>query len=151
MESKKFQKSTGLELYKKKRWSALAFVFLLAILLDNLFKRYAHNIFYNRAFAFSLPVPSVLIYLIYFIVVVGMIYYVLKNHHQFSFASKVAWTLIFAGAASNIGERILLGYVRDFIYISFYKWTGVYNAADGYIIAGIILLLFSSTKIIDKN
>jgi lipoprotein signal peptidase len=59
--------------------------------------------------------------------------------------------MIFAGAASNIGERILLGYVRDFIYISLYKWTGVYNAADGYIILGIVLLLIKSASVNDKN
>jgi len=132
-------------------WPTSVFLFVLLIFTDQLAKHLAVRVFKNSAFAFSLPVPPALIYLIYFIVVAGMIYYVLKNHHRFSFASKVAWTLIFAGAASNIGERILLGYVRDFIYISFYKWTGVYNAADGYIIAGIILLLLSSTKIIDKN
>ena len=59
-----------------------------------------------------------------------------------------AWMLIFAGAASNIGERILLGYVRDFIYITFYKWTGVYNAADFYILIGIVILLFVNKKVL---
>ena len=59
--------------------------------------------------------------------------------------------LTFAGALSNVVERIVLGSVRDFIYIIFYHWVGVYNLADGYIIAGIILLLLRSTRMIDKN
>ena len=132
-------------------WPTGIFLFALLIVFDQICKRFAHNVFFNSAFAFSLPVPPFLMYAIYFLVVIGMAYYVFKNHKNFSVLIYFAWTLIFAGAASNIGERIFLGYVRDFIYITFYKWTGVYNAADGYIILGIILLLLSSTRVIDKN
>ena len=71
-----------------------------------------------------------------------MAYYVFKNYRIFSFFSSLAWTLIFAGALSNIAERLYLGYVKDFIYIDFYHWVGIYNLADGYIIVGIIILLF---------
>jgi signal peptidase II len=89
-------------------------------------------------------------YAIYFLVILGMLYYVFKNYKNFSVSAYFAWTLIFAGAASNIGERIFLGYVRDFIYISFYKWTGVYNVADGYIILS-IFILFCQNWHIGKN
>jgi lipoprotein signal peptidase len=132
-------------------WPQGIFLFVLFIVVDQFSKHLADKIFKNSSFAFSLPVPTPLIYVIYILVVAGIIYYVLKNYRNFSTKSCVAWTLIFAGAASNIGERIFLGFVRDFIYITFYKWTGVYNLADGYIIAGIILLLLGSTKVIDKN
>jgi lipoprotein signal peptidase len=124
----------------------LCMFFLALIIADQLIKHFIARRFLNYNFAFSLPAPVFLIYTIYAVVIAGMIYYVLKNYRQFSFLTKFAWTMIFAGAASNIGERILLGYVRDFIYISLYKWTGVYNAADGYIIAGIIILLLLSRK-----
>lgn len=127
-------------------WPTGIFLFIIFILADQFLKYFIGNAFRNSAFAFSLPVPTILIYLIYFVVVLGMVYYVQKNQKDFSVYSKLAWVLIFAGAASNIGERIFLGYVRDFIYISFYKWTGVYNVADGYIILGIIILLFSIKK-----
>ena len=125
--------------------------FFALIVIDQLSKHFVTRRFLNYNFAFSLPVPVSLMYVIYAAVIAGMIYYVLKNHRQFSFLTKFAWTLIFAGAISNIGERILLGYVRDFIYISLYKWTGVYNAADGYIILGIVLLLIKSASVNDKN
>lgn len=129
----------------------LCALFLFVAALDQAAKFFVHREFYNFQFAFSLPVPLWQMYPIYACVSVAMIFYVLKNYRKFNLASQIAWTLIFAGAACNIIERIFLGYVRDFIYITFYRWTGVYNLADGYIIIGIILLLLGSSKVIDKN
>ncbi len=126
-------------------------MFAILIFVDQIAKHLASKTFHNSAFAFSLPIPVGPIYIIYAVVVAGMAYYVFKNYKNFSIKAKVAWILIFAGAMSNIGERIFLGYVRDFIYISFVRWTGVYNLADGYIILGIVLLLIKSVSINDKN
>jgi lipoprotein signal peptidase len=131
-------------------WPPGIFLFVLFVFADQIAKHFGGKTFHNSAFAFSLPIPVGLIYIIYAIVLAGMTYYVLKNYRHFSFFAKLAWTLIFAGAISNIVERIFLGYVRDFIYITFYKWTGVYNLADGCIILGIIIL-FSQNWRIGKN
>ncbi len=118
-------------------------VFLLVLVgLDQLVKTYAHNVFKNNFFAFSLPLPVWLMYLVYATVLAGMVYYCVKNYRVFSLLQTLAWTLIFAGAVSNIGERITLGYVRDFIYIL----NGVFNLADGYIIAGVLMLLLSKNS-----
>jgi signal peptidase II len=125
-------------------WKLGVFLFVLLVLLDQFVKHFAHNIFRNYVFTFSLPVPEVLIYVIYVLVLAAIIYYLSKNYKKLPRLSKVAWTLILAGAASNIFERIILGYVRDFIYITFYRWTGIYNLADFFIIAGIIILLIPS-------
>lgn len=50
---------------------------------------------------------------------------------------KLAWTLVFAGAISNVTERVVLGYVRDFIFI----FGGILNLADLYILGGVFILL----------
>ena len=120
----------------------LCLVFFAAVALDQASKALVGTaeVFENHVFAFSLPVPVYLMYLIYAAVFIGMSYYVACNHREFNFTAKLAWVLIFAGAISNIGERVILGYVRDWIYI----WTGIFNLADGYIILGIILLLIQS-------
>lgn len=128
------------------RMGAFVFLFAALIAIDQLVKNYAANIFKNNAFAFSLPVPVWIMYLIYGAVLAGMIHYCVRNYREFNLISRLAWTLIFAGAFSNIIERIMLGYVRDFIYITLYKWTGIYNLADGWIIAGIVILLLSHKK-----
>ncbi|HYV33303.1 MAG TPA: signal peptidase II [Candidatus Limnocylindria bacterium] len=126
------------------------FLFLILVAFDQLVKNFANNIFKNSQFAFSLPVPIGLIYVIYICVLVAMVNYVLKNYRKFSLVAGLAWVLIFAGAISNIAERIFTGYVKDFIYITFMKWTGVYNLADFFIIAGIILLLIPISKLNNK-
>ena len=125
----------------KKLWP-FVFLLLALVLADLLTKHFAGHIFKNNQFAFSLPLPLWLIYIIYAVVLASIAFYVYKHHWGFGFYAKIAWVLIFAGALCNILERIALGFVRDFIYITLRQWTGVYNLADFYIILGIIILLF---------
>jgi len=122
-------------------------VFSGAVVVDQLAKHFAHNIFKNGNFAFSLPLPVWLIYVIYFLVLAGMAFYLFENYRKLPLLPKLAWTLILAGALSNIMERIFMGSVRDFIYITFLKWTGIYNLADFFIIIGIILLLIPASQL----
>jgi lipoprotein signal peptidase len=68
-------------------------------------------------------------------------WYLAKHFFNFDSIQAWAWILILAGALANIGERIVLGYVRDFIYI----FNGIFNFADGYIILGIVLLLWNES------
>ena len=81
---------------------------------------------------------------IYFVVLSVSIVWAEKHWLRENNVFKMAWVLIFAGAFANVGERVILGYVRDFIYISFFRWTGVYNLADGYIILGVLFLVVPS-------
>jgi signal peptidase II len=134
---------------ERPKYFAFVFSFIALILFDQIAKYFAHNIFRNSNFAFSLPLPAWLMYLIYTAVLAAMVYYISKHNRNFSLAVKIAWTLIFAGAVANITERIVLGYVKDFIYITFLKWTGVYNLADFFIIFGVITLVAAHQN--DKN
>lgn len=116
-------------------------MFALLVIFDQASKHYAARIFYNHQFAFSLPLPVWMMYLIYAAAILGIIIYCAKNYGQFNAAEFAAWLLVFTGAALNVGERLWLGSVRDFIYIHFYRWVGVYNLADFYILGGLVLLL----------
>lgn len=98
--------------------------------------------FKNFNFAFSLPVPVGIMYGIYSVILLTIFLYLSKNYYLLPSPSKWAWALIVAGALSNVGERLLTGSVRDFIYI----YHGIFNLADGYIIFGILLLLFQAKK-----
>lgn len=134
-----------LELLLKKtsdKWLAGVFLFAILVAADQFAKTRAHRVFQNHGFAFSLPLPNYFSFVIYAIVLAGMVYYCARNYHEFTTLQAGAWLLVFAGAAANVGERIALGYVRDFIYITAYRWTGIYNLADFYIITGIIIILF---------
>jgi len=125
---------------KNERMHNFTFVFLFVVLVlaDQLTKLFAKNIFRNQNFAFSLPLPIWLMYVIYFLVLAGITAYVKKNSGSLSLRQSLAWVCIFAGALSNVIERMSLGYVRDWVYI----WTGVFNLADGFIILGILILMF---------
>ena len=93
--------------------------------------------FRNYNFAFSLPVPTVGMYAIYCLVLAGVAGYFFTQYKYFSRIEITAWLLILSGAIANVGERLVLGYVRDFILVA----DGIFNFADFYIIFGIMLLL----------
>jgi signal peptidase II len=53
--------------------------------------------------------------------------------------------LVIGGALGNIYDRVMYGYVRDFIYFHIndkFSWP-VFNFADICVVAGIILLMIS--------
>jgi len=133
------------------KFLAFVFLFVSLILIDQGFKQLASNVFFNQNFAFSLPLPTWLMYIIYTVILVWLIYYLGKNFYKISLGSKLAFTLILAGAFSNVSERLILGGVRDFIFISLAGLTGVYNLADGYIILGVGLLLCYGLTTKDQN
>jgi signal peptidase II len=62
--------------------------------------------------------------------------------------SLVALALVFAGGASNLGDRIVYGgYVVDFLYMSLGPLhTGIFNVADMAIMAGAFLLLLDAFR-----
>jgi signal peptidase II len=114
------------------------------ILIDQLSKlavsKLGWSIFLNDQFAFSLPVPIVLMFAIYLLVLSGSLFYIYKFWKNFSSQQKLAWTLVVAGGLSNVVERIFLGSVRDFIPLA----GGMLNFADFYILIGLVLLLVST-------
>ncbi len=131
---------------KIKQMSLWGLGFLFCIFLDQLSKFLVANPFRNYFFAFSIVLPVWVMYAIYFVVMIMVFLYLKKNFFLLGKLEKLAWLFISAGAIANIGERMVLGYVRDFIYISFSRWVGIYNFADGYIIVGVIILLLSQKK-----
>jgi signal peptidase II len=108
------------------------------------------KLFENAHFAFSLPLPIYVIYLIYFLALLLISIYVVKHFNLFLKKELFAWLLIFAGAISNIAERIIRGSVRDYLYI---YGDGILNLADLYILFGILSLLYLEIKpkIFKKN
>ncbi len=103
---------------------------------------YGH-VFRNYQFAFSTPLPVPLMYFIYAVILGIIVWYVWTHYKRFTPLESLAWVAIAAGAISNIGERILNGYVKDFIYL----FSGVFNFADFYILFGIVLLFALRGKI----
>jgi signal peptidase II len=93
--------------------------------------------FRNYQFAFSIAMPVWLIYVLYIFVLVAAFYYLVKRFGAAGKIELLGWALLLAGGLSNVGERIFLGYVRDYLVI----FNGIFNLADLFIIAGILILL----------
>ena len=72
---------------------------------------------------------------------VGFIVYMLKRHgHQTVFA--LALTFILGGAVGNVIDRLIHGYVVDFLQVHYGGWFfPAFNLADSSITLGAILLI----------
>ena len=80
---------------------------------------------------------------IYIILIGGIIYYFPK----FKENEKIAFTLILTGAIGNLIDRILHGYVIDFINL---HWWPVFNVADSCISIGIFWLVVSDFSFVQR-
>ena len=59
----------------------------------------------------------------------------------------MAWSLVLGGALGNLIDRILYGYVIDFLDVYYGDWHWpAFNVADSAITVGVVLLLLDSFK-----
>jgi len=91
---------------------------------------------HNRGAAFGILKNQVPFFIFASIVAIYLIYKNLKAHgHNFSYS--LALGLILAGAIGNLIDRVIFGYVIDFL--DFRIWP-VFNVADSAITIGAIML-----------
>lgn len=93
----------------------------------------------NHGIAFSIPFPSLLLVVLSVVViVVATALWMRQSAHSRTHA--VGFGLFLGGALGNLIDRVAHGYVIDYLNIA----TGSFNLADVAIIAGLLLLFFSS-------
>ncbi len=105
------------------------------------------NFFYliytkNNGAAFSIFTGKrIFLILITLLIIGGLIYYIIKN----DICSKIeilAFSLIIGGSFGNLIDRIVRGYVIDFISVKIFEYNfPVFNIADSLICVGIFLIL----------
>ncbi|MFH0912114.1 MAG: signal peptidase II [Patescibacteria group bacterium] len=91
----------------------------------------------NPGIAFSLPLPvpwaiGLVVALLLFLV--GLLW----QSRRTGWAYSVGLILVISGGVSNLIDKIVLGFVRDFVSIG---WLPVFNLADMLILVGIILVI----------
>lgn len=97
----------------------------------------------NTGAGFSILQGQTLLLIIISVIVLALILYYRKKEPKY----EIPLVLIFAGTLGNIIDRIVLGYVRDFIDV---KVWPVFNIADISLVVGTILLIYFSFKIKKK-
>ena len=147
-----------------------AFLIIISILVDFFSKIYISNLldnnetiiftnyiilekFYNKGIAFSVfNSDSTLInYIILFIIILIITFITRLFITQFNKLKQnevIAYSLIIGGAVGNMIDRIMHGYVLDFIFIhynSFY-FPAIFNLADVSISLGVFFLLLAYLK-----
>lgn len=118
-------------------------VFLFGFVFDQFLKHLIRlgGGFYvcNFGIAWSLKVPSWVMFPLWFLVAGALVYVFLKKNqkNELGRADFLAYSLIFSGALSNFFDRIYFGCVVDYVDLGFFP---VFNLADALISIGVFLL-----------
>ena len=141
----------------------MAVVYLTAIffvVIDRLLKMIAHNFLDGRKIdllgdyfnfqlaknyhiAFSLPISGMVLSIFIFILICGLLFILISETKKQRFFISAALTFLTIGAISNFTDRLLYGYVIDYLYL---KYFTVFNIADAMITGGVVALLFFGIK-----
>lgn len=93
----------------------------------------------NRGVAFSLGEGKVTLFIIINIILISLlIVFYEMNKKRFNLFGKICVTLTLAGGISNLIDRIVRGFVVDFIDVSDFVDFAVFNVADIFITCGVI-------------
>ena len=98
----------------------------------------------NTGAAFSILKDNTwMITIISLMIIMGVIYYIYKNKPSNNIEN-IGYGMVIGGALGNFIDRIIYGYVIDFIdfYIFNYNYP-VFNLADSFICIGVLILLYS--------
>lgn len=95
----------------------------------------------NRGMAFGLFQGKIdIVSIVASVAVVVIIIYFIKNMKKMNVLEKIAYTMIFSGAAGNLIDRFLRGFVIDMLDFRGI-WSFIFNFADVWINIGLILLI----------
>ena len=110
------------------------------------------NFFYltyinNDGAAFSILVGKrIFLILIAVLVIVMLIRYIKKNNIQ-NKLELVSLALIIGGSLGNLMDRVVRGYVIDFLDFKIFNYNfPIFNLADTFIVIGVILLLLKELR-----
>ena len=107
----------------------------------------------NTGVAFGLIDNNLIFVILFNIVILGIIIKFLKeNNENIDFVVLVSLILILSGGVGNLIDRLLRGYVVDFIKLEFINFP-VFNLADISVTVGVLILIIVIVKqmIINKN
>lgn len=91
---------------------------------------------YNIAFSLPLPLALIVFFVVSALIFLSFIWWV--NLTSGNWKLLLATSLIIVGAVSNLLDRVILGYVVD--YVNIFVWP-IFNLADCLIVIGVLIYL----------
>lgn len=113
-------------------------------LIDNFFRiTYVKN----TGAAFSIFSNNTILVIIISVVIIGfLLFYIYKNKGN-NKLENVSYAFILGGAISNLIDRLVYGYVIDFLDFEILSYDApIFNLADTFIVIGVILLLINTLR-----
>lgn len=94
---------------------------------------------------------TILVLLVSSFIILGIILYIYNNRPK-NKLEKLAYSMILGGAIGNFVDRIIYGYVIDFIDIKIFGYDyPIFNLADSFIVIGVILLVIYTWRCNNGN
>ena len=83
----------------------------------------------------------------WFLIIVGflslIVLIIMKQTIPDSLGKHLSTSLLFAGILGNLIDRIVFGYVKDYLHFTFFGYSyPIFNLADVFIVCGAILLIW---------
>lgn len=83
----------------------------------------------------------------WFLIIVGFLsliaLIIMKQTIPDSLGKRLSTSLLFAGILGNLIDRIVFGYVKDYLHFNFFGYSyPIFNLADVFIVCGAILLIW---------
>lgn len=102
---------------------------------------YVHNI----GAAFSILKGARWLFIIMAIIILNIIYIFFIKDKKLKNSEIIIYSLLISGILGNLVDRILFGYVIDFIDVNIFNFA-IFNFADSFIVIAVILLLIMGWK-----
>ena len=108
------------------------------------------NFFYltythNTGAAFSILTGQRLLLILIAVIILILIFNYIKKNKVEGKIEKIAFSLILGGALGNLIDRIIRGFVVDFLDFKIFGYNfPVFNLADTFIVVGVLLLFITT-------
>lgn len=105
----------------------------------------------NTGVAFSLFDGHVDLIVIINLIIILLMFKYLSNNGINNKIEKFSYGFIFGGAVGNLIDRIIYGYVVDFLDFNLFGYSApIFNFADTFIVIGVIMFFVFSREVGDK-
>ena len=98
---------------------------------------------HNHGAAFSIMYGERIMLILISIVFLGLIIYYIKKHNKYN----IEFIFVVGGLIGNLIDRIIFGYVIDYIGVSIFKYNfPIFNIADSFIVIGALIFVLRKDK-----